>query len=67
MQTVTLESEQMRPEHHEPDARDELIQEYMPLVRSLARRFAGRGEQLEDLVQVGSIGLMRSAWSGATT
>lgn len=60
MQTATLESEQMRPEHHEPDSRDELIQEYMPLVRSLARRFAGRGEQLEDLVQVGSIGLIKA-------
>ena len=30
----------------------------MPLVRSLASRYAGRGEPFEDLVQVGSIGLL---------
>src|SRR6187455_2798929 len=30
----------------------------MPLVRSLAGRYAGRGEPQEDLVQVGSIGLL---------
>src|SRR4029450_3061860 len=38
-------------------ARERLIQQYMPLVRSLAKRHAGRGEQLEDLVQIGSIGV----------
>jgi RNA polymerase sigma-B factor len=41
-------------------ARERLIQQYMPLVRSLAKRHAGRGEQLEDLVQVGSIGLINA-------
>jgi len=50
----------MQPEHHEPDSREQLIEEYMPLVRSLARRFAGRGEQFEDLVQVGSVGLIKA-------
>lgn len=39
-------------------ARDELVERYMPLVRSLAARYAGRGEPQEDLVQVGSIGLL---------
>jgi RNA polymerase sigma-B factor len=39
-------------------ARDELVARYMPLVRSLAARYAGRGEPLEDLLQVGSIGLL---------
>lgn len=39
-------------------ARDELVERYMPLVRSLAGRYAGRGEPQEDLVQVGSIGLL---------
>jgi RNA polymerase sigma-B factor len=39
-------------------ARDELVDRYMPLVRSLASRYAGRGEPQEDLVQVGSIGLL---------
>ena len=32
----------------------------MPLVRSLARRYAYRGEQLEDLVQIGAIGLIKA-------
>jgi RNA polymerase sigma-B factor len=41
-------------------AREELIEQYLPLVRSLARRYANRGEQLEDLVQVGSIGLIKA-------
>jgi len=37
-----------------------LIEEYLPLVRRIARQHAGRGEQLEDLVQVGSIGLINA-------
>jgi RNA polymerase sigma-B factor len=41
-------------------ARDRLIRQYLPLVRKLARRHVGRGEQLEDLVQVGSIGLINA-------
>ncbi len=41
-------------------ARDHLVEELMPLVRSLARRYAGRGEPLEDLVQVGAIGLIKA-------
>jgi RNA polymerase sigma-B factor len=41
-------------------ARDILIEENLPLVRSLAGRFTGRGEQVDDLVQVGSIGLIKS-------
>ena len=32
----------------------------MPLVRSLARRYSYRGEQLEDLVQIGAIGLIKA-------
>ena len=42
------------------DARERLIQAYLPLVRRLARQHAGRGERLEDLVQVGSIGLINA-------
>ena len=33
----------------------------MALVRSVARRYAGRGETLEDLVQVGAIGLIKAS------
>jgi RNA polymerase sigma-B factor len=41
-------------------ARERLIEAYLPLARSLAHRFADRGEQVEDLVQVGSIGLIKA-------
>jgi RNA polymerase sigma-B factor len=46
--------------NHDPTARDRLVEEMMPLVRSLARRYAGRGEPVEDLVQVGAIGLIKA-------
>lgn len=42
------------------EARARLIEEHLPLVRALARRYAGRSEQLEDLVQVGAIGLIKA-------
>src|SRR5262249_54520996 len=35
-------------------------EQYMSLVRSLARRYSYRGEQLEDLVQIGAIGLIKA-------
>jgi RNA polymerase sigma-B factor len=41
-------------------ARDLLIEQELPLVRALAHRYAGRGEHLEDLIQVGSIGLIKA-------
>lgn len=39
-------------------AREARILELMPLVRALAARYARRGEPLDDLVQVGTIGLI---------
>ena len=41
-------------------AREELIKRYLPLVKSLARRFASRGQPVDDLIQVGSIGLIKA-------
>ena len=41
-------------------ARDELITLHLPLVQHLARRFRNRGEPYDDLVQVGTIGLIKS-------
>ncbi len=41
-------------------ARDELVEMHLPLVEYLARRFRNRGEPLEDLVQVATIGLLKS-------
>jgi RNA polymerase sigma-B factor len=40
--------------------RERLIMEHLPLVRGLARRYADRGEPLDDLVQVGTIGLIKA-------
>jgi RNA polymerase sigma-B factor len=52
----------LRDYHRRGDlaARDRLIQLYLPLVRKLARRHVGRGEQFEDLVQIGTIGLIQA-------
>jgi RNA polymerase sigma-B factor len=41
-------------------ARDDLVHLHLPLVEHCARRFRNRGEPLEDLVQVGTIGLIKS-------
>src|SRR3954452_15311810 len=43
-----------------PRVRDQLVEMHLPLVEYLARRFAGRGEPLDDLVQVGTIGLIKA-------
>lgn len=48
---------------HDPSRgslRDELVEMHLPLVEYLARRFRNRGEPLDDLVQVATIGLIKS-------
>ena len=54
--------ELLRRYHAEGDrgARELLVQRHLPLVRALARRYAGRGESLEDIEQVGAIGLIKA-------
>ena len=54
--------ELLRRYHVEGDrsAREELVERHLPLVRALARRYAGRGESLEDIEQVGAIGLIKA-------
>ncbi|HJF44300.1 SigB/SigF/SigG family RNA polymerase sigma factor [Thermophilibacter provencensis] len=42
------------------EARDQLIVSHLNLVRFLASKFKNRGESLEDLVQVGTIGLIKA-------
>jgi RNA polymerase sigma-B factor len=41
-------------------AREQLVEMHLNVVRYLAAKFANRGEPLEDLVQVGSIGLLKA-------
>jgi RNA polymerase sigma-B factor len=44
----------------EGSERARLIEAHLPLARRLAHRYAGRGEQTEDLVQVGALALVRA-------
>jgi len=47
-------------ENDRPELRERLVTQYIGLVEFLARRFRNRGEPLEDLVQVGTIGLLKA-------
>ncbi len=42
------------------NAEDALMQENLGLVRKIARRFLDRGTEYEDLVQIGSIGMLKA-------
>ena len=44
--------------HHR--IRDELVQMHLPLVRHIARRYADRGEPMDDVVQAGTVGLIQA-------
>ena len=41
-------------------AEEELIKENMGLVKNIAARFTGRGTELEDLVQIGAMGMLKA-------
>jgi RNA polymerase sigma-B factor len=47
-------------DHERAAVREKLVDQYIGLVEFLARRFRNRGEPLEDLVQVGTIGLLKA-------
>lgn len=47
-------------EHRDLRARDELTERLMPLVRSIAYKYRASSEPLEDLVQAGSVGLVKA-------
>ena len=47
-----------RPDH--VSARDRLVKDHLALVYRLCRRFVISGEPLEDLAQVGTIGLLKA-------
>ena len=46
--------------HKDRHARDQLIEQYLPLARKLARRYAASTEPYDDLVQVASLGLVKA-------
>jgi RNA polymerase sigma-B factor len=56
------EQELLRRYHRHGDtfARDQLAEEMLPLARALAGRYAGRGEPMDDLVQVACVGIMKA-------
>jgi RNA polymerase sigma-B factor len=47
-------------DHADVGARDALAEAMLPLARNLARRYANRGEPLDDLEQVACVGLMKA-------
>jgi RNA polymerase sigma-B factor len=56
------EQDLLRRYHERGDtrARDQLAEEMLPLARALAGRYAGRGEPMDDLVQVACVGIMKA-------
>lgn len=46
--------------HGDNQAIEQLITENLGLVKSIALRFLGRGQDLEDLVQIGTIGMLKA-------
>ncbi|MGH3585908.1 MAG: SigB/SigF/SigG family RNA polymerase sigma factor [Pseudonocardia sp.] len=51
----------MRPGHpRRAELRSELVTGYLPVVQHIARRFAGRGEPVDDLEQAGTVGLLNA-------
>ena len=49
-----------RAHQGDKEARDTLFEENIGLVYSVTRRFLGRGVEMEDLFQIGSIGLLKA-------
>ena len=49
------------------NAREQLVEENMGLVFMIGKRFLGRGHEMEDLCQIGSIGLMKAIDNFDTT
>ena len=47
-------------EHGDREARDALVERYLPLARELARRFMDTGEPLDDLAQVAALALIKA-------
>ena len=61
--TPTSEVERVHETLHyspDPEVRNRMVEEYLPLVSRLCRRFGHIGEPHEDLFQVGSIGLLKA-------
>src|SRR5206468_7758817 len=60
--TMSREDELLRryARTRDPALKEELVNRFLPLARSLAFRYRGASEQLEDLIQVASLGLVKA-------
>lgn len=58
MEEITLLIEQSQK--GDKAAREQLIEQNLGLVHHIVKRFAGRGQDMEDLFQIGAIGLMKA-------
>jgi RNA polymerase sigma-B factor len=47
-------------ETRRPADREEIVERFMPLARSLAMRYRGGGESVDDLIQVSYLGLLKA-------
>jgi RNA polymerase sigma-B factor len=59
----SLSTEELLRRHtsaHDPVLLEEIVRRFEPLARSVARRYASRGEPLEDLTQVAMVGLLKA-------
>ena len=50
----------LRAREGDKEARDKLVCDNVGLVWSIVRRYLGRGQEAEDLFQIGNIGLMKA-------
>ncbi len=60
--TTCTETELLRryAETGDPALKEELVHRFLPLARSLALRYRGATEQVEDLIQVANLGLVKA-------
>lgn len=49
-----------RSHHGDKKAREQLVEENMGLIWSIVKRFTGRGTDMEDLFQIGAMGLIKA-------
>ena len=52
-----------KAQNGDKEALETLISENIGLVKNIARRFFGRGTEYEDIVQIGTIGMIKAAKS----
>jgi RNA polymerase sigma-B factor len=59
---LSSETELLRryAETRDPALKEELVHRFLPLARSLALRYRGSSEDIEDLIQVASLGLVKA-------